>query len=112
MPFDGKEFEVELSETTKLLIAGKERIEKGWCKGMLHQRTLLLGHKYCMLGAVWGRSGSIRAASLLMECVPDKSIAQFNDARKRTKDEVLAVFDNAIQLSKAKDLEDAITHNV
>jgi hypothetical protein len=90
MPFDG----TQLDETTKLLIAARERIERGWC-----QKKMRLGGEVCMVGAMadaraneeaWRRMA--RATGIANLAV----LADWNDRPERTKEEVLAAFDRAI----------------
>ena len=91
MPFDP----VQLDDVTKLLIEGRERIERGWCK-----YNLQLGNAVCALGAIgWGERPSetkIEARRRLSAAVGTDRIPHWNDAPERTKQDILDAFDAAI----------------
>jgi hypothetical protein len=116
MPFDGKEFEVELSETTKLLIEGRNKIAEGWCQGSFYKQPIPLFHpaRYCMMGAIGYHSatecatvGAKFTAYKLLGDVVVMGVSFWNDAPGRTKAEVLTAFDQAIELSKQRDRTNA-----
>lgn len=84
-------------------------VDKGWVQGV----AAVDGDGYCVgsskatvcrlcaLGAIWrSAGGSLTKEAIDVEAVMNKvaggSIAEFNDAPGRTKDEVLAAFDKAI----------------
>lgn len=109
MPFDGSRLDL----TTRILINGRDRLERdGWCRGMLVDH---LG-RVCMMGALGydgptatitlsRRSPRTRAvlrlaralgfSTALDEDVP-KAVVTWNDASRRTRKQVLEVFDRAI----------------
>lgn len=65
-------------------------------------RRLLPASPYCWLGMRGGASS--RAASLLWKAIPGGepwcSVARYNDARGRTKEEIISLFDRAIELAR------------
>jgi hypothetical protein len=87
MPFDG----TELSPTTQALIAGRRRIEVGWCQGAMRTREGV-----CAVGAV---SFHVDALRVLQTALGRDGIPGWNDIPTRTKDDVLALYDRAIALS-------------
>ena len=92
MPFDGS----GLDDVTKLLIEGRERIERGgFCKGRFKSGTA-----FCTLGALsWGERPSPRqigARRRLCRAIVDNDIIRWNDAPERTKQDILDAFDAAI----------------
>lgn len=98
MPFDG----TNLTEVQQTLIAARELIEKGWCKGAL-KRELKSGPKYCMIGALeWSTSNldtCFESKDILASIIngeSDRSIVEWNDAKERRKTHVLEAFDRAI----------------
>jgi hypothetical protein len=92
----------EISKTTNALMLGREKISRGWCQGRLHA-----GDSVCMIGAIAGESDSATYAearnALALACFGKRwrSPIIYNDAPGRTKEEVLAKFDEAIVLSMA-----------
>lgn len=111
--------QMELSEETKILMAAREALEKGWCQGAL--RTI--DGKYCLSGAILLAGGGFGAGrgpieddrlreklspsfKLVTQAVglgkgksPGWSIPMWNDVPGRTREEVLAAMDRAIALS-------------
>jgi hypothetical protein len=92
MPFDP----VQLDDVTKLLIEGRERIERGgFCKARFKSGTA-----FCTLGAIgWGERPSetkIEARRRLSAAVGTDRIPHWNDAPERTKQDILDAFDAAI----------------
>lgn len=93
MPFDG----TKLDDVTKLLIEGRERIERGWCQGVMRKLGAV-----CMVGALYegtiGSDGNIyfNAELRLQRGAGTDDLPRWNDAPERTKDEVLQAFDRAI----------------
>jgi hypothetical protein len=88
MPFDGS----QLSTTTQALIDGRHRIGAGWCQGVARSR----GGGVCAVEAV---SGNYAAIQLLQRAANTIYVAQWNDAPWRKKEDVLAVYDQAISWS-------------
>jgi hypothetical protein len=88
MPFDG----TQLSPVTQALIAGRRRIEEGWCQGSMRTREGV-----CAIGAI---SYNPKAIEVLYRAFgEDRYIPKWNDAPGRSKEEVLALYDRAIALS-------------
>ena len=104
MPLDGSNYETEV---TRWLIDGRENLLRlGWCSGGAYGSS----GSVCMLAAlpVWGRVNDHmeRAADVLQAAIyqifADKmAIAAWNDIPGRTLDEVIAVYDRAIEISRA-----------
>lgn len=100
MPLDGSEFKFEIDETTKLLIAARDLVERGWCQGVI-----AIGGEVCAAGALtrsyrW-REGDdpqivIEALNRLQRAVGDFDISWWNDRPERTQADVLAAYDAAI----------------
>ncbi len=99
----------------EVLIRGKERLERGWCQGASARDAS--GNKsdpespnaasFCVFGAMHEREGpyaSDRARELIRRVLGaklgDGAIAIYNDTPGRTKEEVLALVDKAINLAK------------
>ena len=91
MPFDGS----GLDDVTKLLIEGRDRIERGWCRNRLQWNGAV-----CMLGAIgWGERPSARqlaARNRLARAIGTYHVPRWQDAPERTKTDVLAAYDAAI----------------
>ena len=101
MPFDGANFETS-SPVTQMLSDGRERVQLGWC-----QRSMRQPGSVCMIGSltVSDFHTFTQAEGLVLEAIdflgyPHRSVPGFNDAAGRTRDQVLEVFDKAIELSK------------
>jgi hypothetical protein len=101
----------------------KARIEKGWCQNHLGEavdgtpltiekrwfgtkwwRLDEAGHyenpaKYCMRGSLLTAAPTTKSEHLLVK-VAGQPLTMFNDSVVRTKEEVLATFDQAIVLAK------------
>ncbi len=99
MPFDGKNRTI--SALTQILVDGRQRLDQGWCQHRARQRD-----SACMIGAlvISDYEEFVAAERLLLDAIvalgyPQSSIAQFNDAPERTKQQVLQVYDRAIQQS-------------
>lgn len=92
MPFDGTSY---ITEATKLLMDGRERIRAGWCQGM--------GRTYggvCMLFALdLTHPAAEEAEVLLKRSTGASDIPTWNDASGRTKDDAMIAYDCAIDLS-------------
>ena len=101
MPFDGTNYET--APVTQMLMDGRERVERGWSRGVM--RT---GSSVCMIGSltavVIDYELFTKAEKLMREAILNlgysyRSVADFNDALYRTKEQVLEVYDMAIELS-------------
>ena len=104
MPLDGTGFD----PVTRRLILARERVEAGWCQGTFRTNQ----KEYCMLGAIGFRSlkeitdsfksyRSLRFKTMmrLQDALGhDWSIIAWQDKHRRTKEEVLAIFDKALTL--------------
>jgi len=91
MPFDG----TELPRVTKELINARNRIEKGWI-----QNYASTSKGVCMSFAIDG-GYAMREECLvfLSAAIGGLPVVPWNDAPGRTKEEVLAAYDRAIELS-------------
>jgi hypothetical protein len=88
MPFDG----TQLSPVTQALIAGRRRIEEGWCQGAMRTREGV-----CAVGAI---SYNPKAVEVLYRAFGGRSsIPRWNDTPGRSREDVLALYDRAIALS-------------
>ncbi len=98
----------------ELLVAGKLRIERGWCQKSYGQYKMHTDRtSYCASGAIRNARDSgisemnqdeMDALRVLAVCLKSRSeadIISFNDERGRTKEEVLALYDRAIAVSTA-----------
>ena len=100
MPFDGVKY-VTASPVTQMLMEAKQQVERGWCQHFMRQRGSV-----CMIGSLTINDYSqyLDAEALLREAIrglgyAHSSVASFNDDRGRSKDEVLKVYDLAIEKS-------------
>ena len=100
MPFDGSKY-VTASPVTQMLMEARQQVEQGWCQHSMRQRGFV-----CMIGAldVVDYSQFIDAEALLLEAIRSlghahSSVAAFNDDLGRTKNQVLKVYDRAIEKS-------------
>jgi hypothetical protein len=100
MPFDGTHYETA-SPVTQMLVDGRQKVQGGWCQRITRQRG-----SACMIGALAITDFEIfcGAERFILEAIEDlgyshSSVASFNDELYRTKDEVLKVYDRAIELS-------------
>ncbi len=102
--------------TTKdLLIAGRARIERGWCQGtyardddgvQVYAEDLdYPGLSFCALGAIGEQISRCEGAALILaNHIPKdrryplnaRSVSWFNDDPSTTKEDVLALYDRAI----------------
>jgi hypothetical protein len=80
------------------LMAARALVERGWCQGISHDNTGSVD-KYCVLGAIDQASSgdSSEAKFALRKVVGGIYLADWNDAPERTKADVLAAFDRAIE---------------
>lgn len=112
MPFDGF---VENTQVTDRLLIGRARIKAGWCQQHLHlTRWTWLGRRdeYCVVGAVNLEHRPHRdigdvALGLIVAAQAELGYGRiepmvFNDARGRTKAQVLEVLDVAIAMSRGE----------
>lgn len=96
MPLDGSEFNFEIDETTKLLMAARERIERGWCQGAGRSREGVCAIVALADAAEPDDREAFTAAHLLMSRIVGGGLSDWNDAPGRTKEEILVAFDRAI----------------
>jgi hypothetical protein len=106
MPFDGSRYEDGSrhevgSPITQMLVEGKQQLERGWC-----QRTMRQRGSVCMIGSLTINDFGVftRAEELLIEAIrnmgyPHSSLTDFNDDPYRTQEQVLEVYDRAIEKS-------------
>jgi len=99
MPFDGKNRTI--SPLTRILVDGRQRLDQGWCQHRARQRD-----SACMIGSlvISDYEEFVAAERLLLDAIvalghAQSSIAEFNDAPERTKQQVLQVYDHAIRQS-------------
>jgi hypothetical protein len=100
MPFDGSDY-VSTTSITRMLMEGRQRVEQGWCQHATRQRGAV-----CMIGSftIEDYSSFTKAENLLLKAMcslgyPHASVPQFNDDGQRTKQQVLEVYDRAIERS-------------
>ena len=101
MPFDGTYYE-KVSPVTQMLLEGKQQVQRGWCQQVMRRRG-----SACMIGSltICDFDVFVEAEKLLLEAIGGfghsyRSVAEFNDDVTRTKEQVLEVYDRAIELSK------------
>lgn len=105
MAFGDPEYIAEIRKTTrKELIKARRLIARGWCQGQAREQRLF-GNSYCTLGALAkaaGRNyysgkafGAIQSEVLKQDYA--SGIVTWNDAPGRTQQEVLDLFDRAIE---------------
>ena len=100
MPFDGTDYKV-LSPVTHMLMDGRQRVQNGWSQRVMRQRGSV-----CMIGSLTITDYEVYAVAegLILEAIHGLgyaylSVVAFNDDLRRTKKEVLEVYDTAIALS-------------
>ena len=100
MPFDGSK-SLTTSPLTRMLVDARQQLDQGWCQHRARQRGLA-----CMIGslAISDYDAFVEAERLLLGAIRDlghlqTSVAAFNDAPGRTKQQVLQVYDRAIHRS-------------
>jgi hypothetical protein len=100
MPFDGTDYQV-LSPVTHMLMDGRQRVQNGWSQRVMRQRGSV-----CMIGSLTITDYEVYAIAeqLILEAIHGLgyaylSVVAFNDDLRRTKKEVLEVYDTAIALS-------------
>ena len=112
----------EIDHATEALRLARERIADGWCRG--RARKIIRGKPhYCIFGAIARDYGFYRRFDIYyvitdtiqrrlcdaigLKCAPGNdvaaAIAAWNDDPKRTKRQVLAAFDRAINESTTRD---------
>jgi hypothetical protein len=100
MPFDGAHYQV-LSPVTQMLIDGRQRVEDGWSQRVMRRRGAV-----CMVGSltITDYEDYCSAEQSMLEAIHAlgyaySSVVAFNDDPRRTKEQVLEVYDTAIALS-------------
>jgi len=100
MPFDGADYQI-LSPVTEMLIKGRQRAQNGWSQHIMRQRGSV-----CMIGSLTITDYEVFAIAeeLMLEAIHGlgyacPSVVAFNDDLRRTKEQVLEVYDTAIALS-------------
>ena len=100
MPFDGSNY-VSARSVTRMLVEGRQKLDQGWCQQATRKRGSV-----CMIGSftIEDYAAFTRAEGLLLRAIgslgyPHASVAQFNDDFQRTKQQVLDVYDLAIERS-------------
>ena len=100
MPFDGSDY-VSTNSVTHMLMEGRQKVDQGWCQHATRRRGAV-----CMIGSftIEDYSSFTNAEGLLLKAMgslgyPHTSVAQFNDDSQRTKQQVLEVYDLAIERS-------------
>ncbi len=105
MPLD------EINQNVTKLLEAKEYIrEHGWCR--FHLKEIAKGH-VCMNGALWEVGGLMAqrylvkaidpAANPLKEFDNKHIVPDWNNAKGRTKEEVFAMFDKAIEMATTEE---------
>lgn len=112
MPFDG----TTISPEVRLLIEGRDKIEAGWAQGAFHLVDIHSHEvRVCALGAI-GYPGEMYelpeeerrrdlAKAILIKCLGCHGalgVQVWNDHQARTKEEVLALYEAAIELAMAQ----------
>lgn len=92
--------------TKEILIAAKAKVEAGWCQGAYARDDRgysTIGDQsdavsWCMSGALGAVSGwqTFKAEQAIRPYLGNDNLVQWNDRIRRTKAEVIAVFDQAI----------------
>ena|SRR5438105_9468121 len=100
MPFDCSTYDV-VSPVSQMLREGREQVQRGWCQRIMRQRGSV-----CMIGSLNIIDFEVFATTekLMLEAIDDlgysySTVAAFNDDFCRTKEQVLEVYDRAIELS-------------
>ena len=100
-----------LQAAATVLVEARKLIEKGWCQGSDQLVMVELPDAFCPIGAInfiegyssrksaVPRAHTIVSARLSEAPVP-QAISIWNDKPGRTKPEVLAAFDKAIEIAK------------
>ena len=100
MPFDGSKCVTD-SPVTQMLMEARQQVEQGWCQHSMRQRGAV-----CMIGAleIDDYTQFIDAEALLLEAMRSlghshATVPAFNDDLGRTRNQVLKVYDRAIEKS-------------
>jgi hypothetical protein len=100
MPFDGANYQI-LSPVTQMLADGRQRVQDGWSQRIMRRRG-----SACMIGSltITDYGTYCIAEELMLEAIHGlgyayPSVVAFNDDSRRTKEQVLEVYDTAITLS-------------
>lgn len=100
MPFDGSR-SLTTTPLTRMLVHARQQLTQGWCQHRARQRG-----SACMIGslAITDYDLFVEAERHLLGAIQELghrqgSVAAFNDAPGRTKQQVLEVYDRAIHRS-------------
>lgn len=104
MPFDSLPV---TSPVIEALREGRARVERGWCQ----HTSMNAAGAVCALGALGDQYGNLRVpdagdmlcATAGAQCYAD--IGNWNDAPERTQADVIALYDKAIDLAVAEEME-------
>ena len=95
---------VPLNDVQKALVEARALIERGWCQKTV--RTFIDGHlRYCAIGAMIEVSGIGEICTLARPfedatgLSSTSEIGHWNDDPSRTKADVVAAFDRAIEIA-------------
>lgn len=93
-------------EAREVLLAARAIIEDRWCQGTVRRELPDGTTQHCIVGAIWQAAPTSRAASArgavegllsLRAGVSLGALHTWNDKPGRTRDEVLALFDSALE---------------
>ncbi|GAC1439067.1 MAG: hypothetical protein NVSMB58_35400 [Terriglobales bacterium] len=86
--------------TLKVLTVARMKIQRGWCQGTYTKAP----NFYCLVASIGDQFApyepSQRSRNLLRMVTGCESLPDWNDAPERTKTEVLAALDKAIEFAK------------
>ena len=89
MPFDGS-----YSKKCQALLIARDMIERGWCQGRYQDEA----DNVCLAGAINAAAAKISIWTIPIYLLFDESsLFVWNDAPGRTKEEVLALIDGALE---------------
>ena len=91
-----------LSPTVQRLLDARQRIVMGWCQGT-STRSGDGQTEYCALAAAepnWNLSVDMDIVNLLQRALPKgfRSVMVYNDSPMTTKEDIIALYDRAIEL--------------
>lgn len=91
--------------TAEILVAARELIAKGWVQGTSRKTNDDGSLCYCATGAIYeaekrGTPETLDAEYALIAAIGSLDIVAWNDAAGRTKAEVVAAFDRAVELAR------------
>ena len=91
-----------VSPTVQRLLDARQRIVMGWCKGT-STRSGDGQIEYCALAAAepdWKLAVDIDMVNLLQRALPKgfRSVMVYNDSPATTKEDIIALYDHAIEL--------------